>query len=307
MLSNLSNKKLLVIFGILLIVVVVFFISDSNKEERTFKSTLVDIDTTSVTAVKIYPKKTNHEEVSLIKNNDSWSVTLDNGKIVSVSDSKMKNLFNELLAIKAKRLAARGESKWNELQVDTTGTRVAVYEGSDKVLDIVIGKIRFQQPRSVSTYVRLTDDQDVYEVDGFLEMSFNQDANYFRNSTIIKDDFNNWSRLSFEYPADSSFQVAKQGDNWFLNGSKTDSAKTVSTLRQLANISGSEFVDTSFSGAIPYKLTIDSEKLGEIVIEGYVSGGKKYIHSSQNPEAVFDVTKNKLFDRVFISKSKFFK
>ena len=307
MLKNLSNKKLSVVFGVLLIIVVVFFITDSNKEERTFKSTLVDIDTASISSIKIYPKKTNHAEVNLFKVNDSWSVNLVSGKTVSVSGNKIKNLLDQLIAIKAKRLAARGESKWNEMQVDTTGTRVAVFEGSDKVLDIVIGKIKFEQPRSVSTFVRLSDEEDVYEVDGFLEMSFNQDADYFRDATIIKDDFNNWSRLTFDYPADSSFQMTKQGDYWYSNGSKTDSSKTVSTLRQLASINGSEFADTSFSGTIPYKLTIDSEKLGEIVIEGYVSGDKKYIRSSQNPEAIFDVSKNKLFERVFIGQGKLFK
>jgi len=311
MLSSLSNKKLGAIFGALLIMVLLFIVLDGDKNERTFRENLVDIDTSAVTAIKIYPKTTNHNEVYLFNENDQWNVKLDNGKTAGVTDQKIKGLLDQLLSIKPKRLASRNVDKWNEMQVDTTGTRVVVYEGSDETLDIVLGRFTFKQPRSMNTFVRLSDDSDVYEVDGFLDMTFNQNANSYRDGTVTNDDFNSWSRLSFSYPADSSFQLSKQGDYWFANNSQTDSLTTVIALRQLAKITGNDFVDEIDPGQLgnpTHKLSIDSEKLGEITIEGFYQDAENMIiRSSQNPEALIDGAKNKLFDKVFVGQSKFFK
>lgn len=311
MLSNLSNKKLGLIFAVLLIIVLMFFLTDSGKNERTFRDTLVEIDTAAVTAIKLYPKTTGFSEVKIFQENDSWFVILENGKKAPVTGEKINSLLSQLLTITPKRLASRNKNKWNELQVDSTGTRVVVEEGPEATLDIVIGKFSFKQPRSMSTFVRLFNDADVYEVDGFLEMTFNQDANSFRDGSVIDDDFNNWSRISFSYPADSSFQAAKQGDYWFVNNVQADSSTTASTLRQLARTTGSEFIDTlepSELGTPTHIVTIDSEKIGEIVVKGfYVSESDVKIYSSLNPTAIFDGTKNNLFNKVFIGQGKFFK
>lgn len=311
MLNSLTNKKLGAIFGVLLAIVLLFFVMDGDKSERTFREVLVDIDTSAVTAIKIYPKTTNHNEVHLFQQNDQWNVTLENGKTSAVTDQKIKGLLDQLLTIKPKRLASRNVDKWNDMQVDTTGTRVVVLEGSDETLDIVLGRFTFKQPRSMSTFVRLSADSDVYEVDGFLDMTFNQNANSFRDGTVTNDDFNNWSRLSFAYPSDSSFQLSKQGDNWFANNSQTDSLTTVSALRQLAKISGSEFIDgveVDQLGNPTHKLTIDSEKLGEITVEGFYQNAESMmIRSSQNPESLLDGTKNNLFNKIFVGQSKFYK
>ena len=62
-----NNKTLGIVFGILLIIVAVIFISQSGKNERTFREVLVDIDTSAVTEVLIYPKSKNPNEVKLFK------------------------------------------------------------------------------------------------------------------------------------------------------------------------------------------------------------------------------------------------
>ena len=72
----------------------------------------------------------------------------------------------QLSEIKANSVAAQDESKWKELQVDSSGTRVKVYEGNDNTLDIVLGKFAYQQPRTMLTYVRVKGDNDVYEING---------------------------------------------------------------------------------------------------------------------------------------------
>ncbi|MDZ7766133.1 MAG: DUF4340 domain-containing protein [Melioribacteraceae bacterium] len=217
-------------------------------------------------------------------------------------------MFRQLTEIKPERLAARGESSWAEFEVDSGASRVEVYEGSSKTLDLVIGKFTFQQPRTMKSYVRLADDTDVYEVNAFLGMTFNQDANGFRDQTVIQDNPGDWKNLAFSYPADSSYQIVNINDKWQLSdGGELDSAKTATTLRQISNTRGSEFVDIE-QETLPlpqYKLTIVKEDDSQIEVFGYEFDDKVIVNSSQNPEAYFDGSKGNLFKRIFVGLKKF--
>ena len=306
MFRNVNNKILGLIFAILLIVVVLLLLFEGGKNERTFREVLVNIDTTAVTEILIYPKSQEHKEVKLFKEDENWQVTLSSGGTAKVSDQKIREVIAQLLAIKPNRLAARDESKWNELQVDSTGSRVKVFEGSKLALDIVIGRFSFKQPRSMNTFVRLYNDKDVYEVDGFLDMTFNQGANVFRDGTIIKSDFNNWQQLQFIYPADSSFQLVKSGNNWIINGSIVDSAKTVNYLRRLGSLSNNSFSDNVVidpNSNPTYSLNITTTDLQFIEVKGFQDSTSSIVHSSQNPEAWFDGSN--LSKTIFVGKSTF--
>ena len=304
MFRQVNNKFLGIVFLLLLLAAVFIFFIDGDKNERTFREVLVNIDTSAVTEILIYPKSQNHNEVKLFKAKEDWKVSLTGNKTASVPGKRITDILNQLIAIKPQRLAARGEDKWSEYQVDSTGSKVIVKQGDKVMLDIIIGRFSFQQPRSMSTYVRLTNDADVYVVDGFLDMTFNQGANIFRDATIINDDFNYWNQLQFIYPSDSSFTLTKSGNVWFINGMKTDSLKTFNYLNRLSRLTDTKFVD-DFSPVNPaspaYKLSITTKDFQFIEIYGYKESERYVINSSINPEVFFDG--NSVGASVFIGKS----
>jgi hypothetical protein len=311
MFKNIPSKTLLYTFGALLTIAVIFIYYDSTHEERTFVKDIVDIDTSSVSAISLFPKVTNHKEVKLYKEGNYWFVQLDNNKSVQADYSKVKNLLDQLSQIKSNGVAAQGENKWSEFKVDTSGTRVQVYEGSSVASDIIIGKFTFQQPRTAVSYVRLKGDKIIYEVNGFLEFTFNQKPNDFRNSYIVNDDFTNWKRLTFSYPADSSFQLVKDTSGyWTINNLRTDSVKTVNALRNLSHLSSTNFVDDynpSLLGKPTYSLTIESSTSGAIRLVSYSDPTYFIIHSTQNSEAYFNGNANSLWQKIFLGKSSFLK
>jgi len=308
MLNNASNKTLGMIFTGLLIVAIVIVLSDLGNNERTFRSELVDIDSSAVSKILIYPKKLNGDAVKLFKEDNNWKVELTEGKSASVPKSKINQILKQLMEIKPERLAGRGEENWAEFEVDSSATRIELYEGSDKTLDLVIGKFTFQQPRAMKTFVRLTNDTDVYETEGFLSMTFNQDANYYRDDSVIQDDVNDWKSLAFSYPADSSYQLVKVNNSWHLStGEEIDSAKTVAQLNRLSNVRSPGFVDVD-KDTLPlpqYKLTIIKNDDSQIEVFGYKVDDKVIINSSQNSESFFDGSKNNLFKKVFVGSKKF--
>ena len=302
-----SNKQLGIVFAALLVILVIFLITDSGKNERTFREELVNIDTSAVSEIKLYPRAADYQEVRLFSDEGDWKVVLTSGDTVKVPKSKIKNLLNMILTIEPKRLAARGSDKWQSFEVDSTGTRVEVYEGDDLTLDIIIGRFAFKQPRSMNTYVRLANDTDVYEVEGFLSASFNQTADNFRDNTIIKDDYANWTSLTFDYPADSSFQMIKLNNKWFINDAETDSAKTVKYFRSIQRLTSSNFVDEDVSGRVPdYKLTVTSDST-ETFVTGYKTDSTFVVHSSINESSYFDGDKVNLWKKLFVGMNTLMK
>ncbi len=296
-----SNKTLGIIFILLLVIVALMYFTNSGKHERSFRANLVNIDTSKATQITIYPKSHKNEPVELTKESGNWKVRISNNKYVRVPGEKIKNLFRQIIAIKPKRLASREKKQWHSLEVDSTGSRVVINEGSKKSLDIIIGKFSFHQPRSMSTFVRLNNDNDVYEVDGFLAMTFNTKADNFRDGTVIKGNTAEWNKLVFNYPADSSFQIVKVNGKWSADNFKIDSAETAQYLTKLSRISSTQFlddVDTTKLNNPVYSLTISSENGKPITVSAYMNTKRIIVTSSLNPGTYFDY-KN-IGKRVFI-------
>jgi hypothetical protein len=308
MFRKINNRYLSIVFIALLIIVIVFIFLDSDRNERTFREVLVDIDSTAASKLVIISQANNFQPLNIYKQTDGWFVELENGKTARVTNQKAEQAFKDLTGIKPKRLTARGEDKWNSFKVDSTGTRVQVFEGDNITLDIVLGRFNYQQqPRSVSTYVRLFNDNDIYEVDGFLAMTFNQKADAFRDGSIVSGDFNTWNNLKFDYPADSSFTLTKLNNKWFINNVETDSLTTVNYLRKLSSFSRTNFADDveiKPDQNPTYNLTITDANLEFTEVKAFVDTNYVVI-SSQNQDTKFD---GKSFgSSLFVGQSSFFK
>lgn len=303
-----SNKTLWIIFAILLVAVILIFSTESTKKERSFRKDLVSVDTSSVSSIVLYPKSKPGQQIKLLKDDEIWKVSSDeSGKNYIVPEYKIKNLLGEIIKIKPKRVAARSKSKWSEYEVDSAATRVVVNESGSEVLNLVIGKFSFQQPRSMSTFVRLYDETDVYEVDGFLEMTFNKDVNNLRDETVIKSDKEKWNKLSFNYNDSGSFELIKIDSKWTIDGNPTDSAKTVMALNTLQRVTSTDYIDYSPNEMLSSQsseLIIELTDGESIQITGNKGDEKYVISSSLNKENYFDG--NKIGEKIFITKESLF-
>lgn len=303
-----SNKSLWIIFAILLVAVILIFSTESTKKERSFRKDLVTVDTSAVTSIILYPKSKPGQQIKLLKDDEIWKVSSDeSGKNYIVPEYKIKNLLGELIKIKPKRVAARSKSKWSEYQVDSAATRVVVNESGSEVLNLVIGKFAFQQPRSMSTFVRMYNEKDVYEVDGFLEMTFNKDVNSLRDETVLKSNKEKWNKLSFNYSEGGSFELVKVDDKWTVDGNQTDSAKTEKALNALQRVTSTDYIDYSpneMGSSQISELIIELSDGESIQITGNKGDAKYVISSSLNKENYFDG--NKIGEKIFISKESLF-
>ena len=237
------------------------------------------------------------------------SAPADNYSIVHALD--------ELLNLKADRLVARSEEKWPEFHVnDSLGTRVLVKEGKKTTLDMIIGRFNYQPPPggfsgygqqygTGITYVRNSDEYEVYAVEGFLAMSFNQGFNNWRDQTICRFTKEQITKVVFEYPADSGFVAQKLDVNWTINGILVDSTSMTQYLNGISRKSHGDFADGFSPLSNPlYQVTFEGMNMDPLLIRVYSQAGDELIlHSTINPESYFRITRDGLFKDIFKSSA----
>jgi hypothetical protein len=155
----------------------------------------------------------------------------------------------------------------------------------------VIGKFGMQGRQQFYTYVRLSDDNEVYSADNFMGISYFNDPSSFRNSRFLQIETDSVKQITFQYPGDSSFILNNPDSVWYLGNEKADSAGVASYLSQLRYVSSSSFVDdvekTSLIQPI-YTETIDLKGLKTIKITAYSHPMHGLVlHSDYNPGNYF--------------------
>lgn len=195
---KLSNTILLVI--LLALGIVMFFMQRSNSkdEKRTFRKELIEVDTTQISSVIIYPVSTPGQEIKFEKQGTGagWQISAPDTSGV-ISNADFNQVFTNLLMIKPQRLVSRNADKHAAYKLDEAqATKIKVLEGDKTTLDLRVGKFDFQQRKAdpnmppqmqqqmqqnpiMTSYVRLGSEDDIYAVDGILSMIFDRKAKDF--------------------------------------------------------------------------------------------------------------------------------
>lgn len=299
MFRKINNKLLISVFVVLLAFVVIVELLDLRKGNRTFKSDLVEVKTEDVSSIELYPKAVSGNLIRIFRENDVWKVESD-GKVYNADGQGASRMITELNGIKPKSVAATGKERWSQFEVtDSLGTRVKLLSGNKVLADIIIGKFSFAQPNTMTSYVRLNGDKEVYGVDGMLAMTFNRNLNSFRDKTIIKSNKTDWTKLSFSYPADSSFVLEKKDNKWMIGDMQADSAKVAQYFTRIANLTDGSFANAKPLIAPTHRLTIEGNNMmPKVEVTGYYTDPDNFVlESNQNPDTWINskTTANKVF------------
>lgn len=320
MLSKVLNTKtlliLLAIAGAILV-----FTKLNKKEDRTFKSELVSIDTASVSKIVVIPKIGGGEPITITRTGKEWGLE-SAGKSYKSDKTTIRNVLAELSRMRTERVAAIDNSKWAEMEVtDSTGTRIQLYDGDKIISDLYLGKFSYtqtpsenpqqrQQTRMFSN-IRPVDDDLVYVVEGFIKMTIQPNVNAYREKTLCALKQENINQLSFNYAGQEPFTVTRGEGGWLLNGSPADSTKTARYLANFLKLSTSVFIDDVVpESSVPaYSLTIDANNSVPIDLKAFTadSVNQYVVTSSLVPDTKYSGAKNRLFEKVFVGKNEFLK
>jgi hypothetical protein len=309
-----NNRTLLIVFIGLAGILALSRIFTAKKAERTLESDLVEIDTGRITSMHIFPQAEKGAELVFSRSGSGWVIAKED--MSSPADEySVDNALKDLVNLNADRLVARSEDKWPEYNVnDSLGTRVLIKEGKKTTLDLIIGRFNYQPPPggytgygqqygTGITYVRKNGEDEVYAVEGFLAMSFNQEFNSWRDQAISSLTRDQVTKIIFEYPADSGFVAQKLDEHWTIQGLPADSTSMAQYLNGMSRKSHRDFADDFSPMSSPrYQVTFEGMNMEPLLIRVYVrNGGELVLHSSINPESYFRITRDGLFKDIFKS------
>ncbi|MFY0686515.1 MAG: DUF4340 domain-containing protein [Cyclobacteriaceae bacterium] len=294
---KLNTPKLLIVLAVLIGVFAVVKFTGNKSRSKSFKETLVEIDTARMTSLEITEGE---QSTILTRKEGQWMVSTENGDKKAMHTT-IRSLVSTLKTVRPARIASRSADKWQDFSVDeTSGTRVKVLEGDETTLDIILGRFGVEGQRSFYTYVRLFEDTDTYVADDFMKMSISSDPSEFRNSSIARVDKDSLVSISFNY-TDSAFTLVSENGNWYANGVQADSSRMFDYLKNLTYITSRQFAersDLTSTLSVVYSFSDRADISIEAIAieEGYV------LQSSANKdEAWMD---DQIFDKVFKGPSE---
>jgi Domain of unknown function (DUF4340) len=308
--KKLSNKILLVGLVVLVGIFVASRFFRSPGLESNLRKDLLKLDTASISEVRILPSKEHGEELRLTRTGNEWKVIKGNRQ-EPTGNTSIKGLLISLAGIKVERLASRKKEKWEEFNVGDNSTHVTVYADGKKTADFHVGKLGFAQNGGGNfggsyTYIRLSDENEVYTVEGFLESTFNNSFNDWRDKTLLKLNKDVITKISFLYPTDSGFVAEKRDSIWYIGQDKTDVAKTESFLNTISSKYMSAF-DDGFTPVSKPDMTMQVDgKVGNLLkLEAWKKDETEWIlTSSQQKNVYFSSKGSSGVSDIFIGRKK---
>lgn len=256
-----SNKFLLITLAVLVGIFVLSRVFRSSKLESNIRKELVILDTARVTEVRIKSSATEGEELKLIKTGSNWKV-VSGTKEAGTEPGVVKSMLGVAMNLNVQRLVSRKKEKWETFEVGENSTRVTIFDGAEKLADFRVGKFGFPQGQQqgngiqgMYTYVRLTNEDEVYTSEGFIASHFNRSFDQWRDKTFLKVK-EGVSRIDFIYP-DSSFVLEKRDTLWYVGSDRAVDSKVTQYLNKIKFKNISEFEDSTIQpGGTSVKLQI---------------------------------------------------
>ena len=282
--KKLNNKILVVAFIGLVLIFVLTKLYRSPARESNMDVSLFQVDTATITEIRLLPQKDSMTEIKLVRKGNQWNAIRKNVQ-AEVPPHKIKDLLETIQHLKPERIVTRKRDKWDEYQVsDSSATAVTILREGDELLQLKVGK-----ENGSTTYVRTTERDEVYVLEGDLQGSFNTTFSEWRNQSFLRLTKNFINKIEFQYPGDSSFILEKQNRQWMIGNEPVDSAKVDAYLSKISHKDHTVFAD-QFSPAREPDVTVlfKSSANEDVVVKGWRQSFYQWVlQSDLHPRVYF--------------------
>lgn len=307
--TKISNKALLIALIALVAIFILSRLFRAPALESNVRKELVRLDTAQVTEVRIH-LVADSGEMKLVRSQTGWKVIKGNREEEAEGGS-VESMLGVLMHLDAQRMMSRKKEKWDAYEVGEKATWVMVFAGKDKKADLRIGKTGFTQGQGVGmdgafTYVRLSDEEEVYSSAGMLSAHFNKDFNQWRNKIFLKVKKDDVAKITFNYP-DSGFVVEKRDSLWYVNGQAAKDSKLSIYFSKVRFKTVSEFADEIVpTGEAPLSIQVTPKQGAIMEVKAWpMDAGEWVLHSSLQEKVYFKGKTEGIIKDVFVGMKSF--
>lgn len=294
-----KNRDNLILGGIFLFLLVFYVLQKTvfKPSERSFREQLTQFDPESVDRMEY---ERNGNLIEFTKTDKGWFVASGEKKVKARQES-IEPMIKALAELQTKQLVSRNPEKWSEYELDDTQARIyRIYSGDDELAGLHIGRFDFdQQGQTATSYARLTQEDDIYAIDGFVSMTVSRDFNAFRENRLLN--FNTQDIQSIELiSGDLEESLEKSIDGqWVFNSTTIDSTQMAGYLNRLSNLRGSDFNDDFMPGT--GFGVIQSLQLNDTLkLDTYLNPSGGFVLTSTQNDAYFNSDSTGVYKQVFL-------
>jgi len=295
------NKKILPLVFFALVLVLVLRRTVFRESDQSFREVIGEFDPSQIDEISMNIPETG--TYTLHKVDTSWEISNTEMR-VKAKEGSADALLQELHELPVKQLISKNPDKWTEYELDQSRAKVIkLFERGNEKLSLEVGRFSFdQQRRTGESYVRISGEEEVYSVDGFLALSVGRDFNSFRITGLT--DFSPESIHTFSLRGNEKdwvFDRTLDGD-WQCKGMDVDSASVAKYLTTLADLNGRDFND-SFrpeENTAWRTLTIGEDNRLDI----YMDSVGKFVFYSNHNEACCDSDSSGIFSKAIVALEK---
>lgn len=304
-----NNKNLWILFVGLLVLYLGSQFFSGEKKVRSFDPNLFPVDTAAIDLIEVYSKADDFAQIKLTRTAQGW--TAFNGKVTTAAQANIVNAtLGQMVQAKATRIAAKSQEKWANFEVDEALAKahIKAFAEGKQVADFWVGGFRYNnETRQGTSFLRKSDSDEVYAVDGFISMSLGQGFNGYRNNSMLK--FNEQDMAQVKVEQDGQSSTYQKTNNQWTNaaGETLDSTKMATYLKSLANFTVNKF-DDDFQPTDPSISSRSSLRLAPnngsapITVDCYQAPGREnpYIcKSSLHPNTWFAGDSTSFYTKLF--------
>lgn len=272
------NRNTFSLLGLLaaLVAIAYFVMQKPGEKSSTGESGeyLISVDSLAVDKIEI---KSAASDIVLEKKGVEWYV--DRPVSYRADQGNVAQLIHEMKLLEVKNTVSNKPEKHSVFQVDSTGTRVTIYQKGAEKASFIIGKMGGSY---VESYGRRTSSNDVLLIAGGSPMTFNKAVKEWRDRTIAAPARETIKDVRYQY-GDTVFVLAFKDSAWTVGKDSTQDWIVSNLISSLSNVQADDFIDSP--NARPTKPSAQITYAGTQITFFYVKEGDKYlVQCSSTPQ-----------------------
>ncbi|MEZ4287406.1 MAG: DUF4340 domain-containing protein [Polyangiales bacterium] len=198
----------------------------TRDNANTADATLPSIDASAITEVEIGVP--NNAPIVVERIDNAW--TIQKPLKARADENSIVAALEKLAELRVKSIAATKASSHEKLEVDQAhGIHIVAKSGQKTVADLIVGK-----SNGSSTFLRKSNDDHVFTVDGSIRHLFDKDLKRWRDQKIVDVDETAITAITFKDP-DHHFAFARDEENQWTPRSSLPKAFDPNTIDQFVS------------------------------------------------------------------------
>jgi hypothetical protein len=306
MFGKLGTRRLLIIVLLLAGAWWAFDRFGNAAKERSFKGSVLEVDTTTITAFRFEPAlKKRGSLMQFRPTDDHWTITV-NERTVAVDPARIHELFLLLHDLRTLSVVGRWDVVKDRYDLSDSLADRLVIETTQGKRELMIGRPLYGNDEG--TAVRLAGDERVYKVIGKLGEWADQPPDRWLAKYLITGDPNNWTRLDFTFPTDTGYAMVNTDGNWSIEGAPCDSVRIWSYLHSLSRAVGQTVlpINDTIGGRRAFELKITDRTRPEPLVVTVLSKPDHFVvFSSLDPSVAMPFDGQREVPRMFRPRGVF--